>query len=74
MNTFYFSYDKLGCSDVLWYVREEYRKIGVGLGFIGQLFEEWARGKWCEGSLPESDSGIHMDKLMRMMGNEWAWL
>ena len=38
---FYFSSDKFA-RDVLWYVREEHRKVGVGLVLLG-LFEEWAR-------------------------------
>ena len=47
MSEFYFSSDKFA-RDVLWYVREEYRKLGVGLELLA-MFERGlvARGpRW----------------------------
>lgn len=61
----YFSYDKLA-RDVLWYVREEYRKVGVGLVLIDK-FEDWARSREVRVVYLSQDSGIHMDKFTRMM-------
>ncbi len=65
LGEFYFSYDKLA-RDVLWYVREEYRKIGVGLVLLDR-FEDWARGRGVRVVYLSQDSGIHMDKFTRMM-------
>ena len=63
---FYFSSDKFA-RDVLWYVREEYRKFGVGLGLLG-LFEEWARLENAKMVYLSQDSGINVDKFNRILG------
>ena len=65
MSEFYFSSDKFA-RDVLWYVREEYRKFGVGLGLLG-LFEEWARLENAKMVYLSQDSGINMDKFTRIL-------
>ena len=63
---FYFSSDKFA-RDVLWYVREGYRKFGVGLGLLG-LFEEWARLENAKMVYLSQDSGINVDKFNRILG------
>ena len=63
---FYFSSDKLA-RDVLWYVKEEYRKFGVGLGLLA-LFEEWASRENAKMVYLSQDSGINVDKFNRILG------
>ena len=62
---FYFSSDKFA-RDVLWYVREEYRKLGVGLGLLS-MFETWASGEGAKMVYLSQDSGINMDKFTRIL-------
>ena len=65
MSEFYFSSDKFA-RDVLWYVREEYRKLGVGLELLA-MFEAWAKGEGAKMVYLSQDSGINMDKFTRML-------
>ena len=65
MSEFYFSSDKFA-RDVLWYVREEYRKLGVGLELLA-MFEAWAKDEGAKMVYLSQDSGINMDKFTRML-------
>ena len=65
MSEFYFSSDKFA-RDVLWYVREKYRKLGVGLELLA-MFEAWAKDEGAKMVYLSQDSGINMDKFTRML-------
>ena len=65
MSEFYFSSDKFA-RDVLWYVREKYRKLGVGLELLA-MFEAWAKDEGAKMVYLSQDSGINMDKFTRIL-------
>lgn len=61
----FFSNDSVA-RDVVWYVREEYRSLGVGIDLLS-LFEDWSWESGASAILLGQDSGIDTTKFSRIL-------
>lgn len=61
----YFSDENIA-RDVLWYVKDSHRELGVGL-FLLELFEEWSRLEGVKAVWLGQDSGIDTSKFSKIL-------